>query len=84
MSKLYPPTIEGKLPAQAGDTLSIPFIINRAINKDEIKGMSCIIKTLQNNNKIISIEDGNIRFDGLKNLYYANFKLPLENKLKVG
>ena len=81
MPKLYPPTIEGKLPAQAGDTLSIPFIMNRAVNETQLnQRVSCIIKTLQNNNEIATIKNGELRFEADENIYYADFDIVGENK----
>lgn len=52
--KLYPPLIEGTIPAfcaQETDsdvTLSVPFSLNRAVAKSEIKGFALKIKTVQN------------------------------------
>ena len=43
MSKLYPPVIEGILPAFY-DTLKIPFIMNRSVAEDEYIGISISIK----------------------------------------
>ena len=75
MAKLYPPTIESKLPAQAGETLSIPFIINRAVDIENFdKRAKCIIKTLQTNTEIGQCE-GTVRFENSENLYYADFLL---------
>ena len=50
MAKLYPPSIEGKIPAFTGNILKVPFNMNKAVIKDDIrteKGMSLIIKTVQ-------------------------------------
>lgn len=35
---LYPPYIEGKLPAQVGDLLKIPYQLNRAVGEADLKG----------------------------------------------
>jgi hypothetical protein len=37
MSLFYPPYLEGKLPAQYGDALSIPFELNRAQGPLDLK-----------------------------------------------
>lgn len=57
----YPPYIESKLPAQYGDTLSIPFEPSRATVSASLK---CRIKTISTNQEIVntngSIQEGNI------------------------
>lgn len=45
MAKLYPPYIEGKLPAQTGTVLRIPFRFNRAVSKSDIEYVVARIKT---------------------------------------
>jgi hypothetical protein len=45
-TKLFPPTIEGKLPAFAGRTLKIPFTQNRSVSMSEVAAMSVVIKTV--------------------------------------
>ena len=47
MAKLYPPSIEGKLPAFAGNTLKIPITMNRAVNINQVSSMRAMIKTVQ-------------------------------------
>ena len=49
MAKLYPPVIEGTIPAFYGTTLVVPFSMNRAVAKSDIKGFSLKIKTVQTN-----------------------------------
>ena len=52
MAKLYPPYIEGTLPAfclKDGDgEISIPFAHNKAVSKEDITGMYVKVKTVQN------------------------------------
>jgi len=38
MAKLYPPNVEGKLPAFTGTTLVVPFSMNRAVGPGEVGG----------------------------------------------
>lgn len=45
--KLYPPLIEGTIPAFCGTTLVVPFSLNRAVSKNEIAGFVIKIKTVQ-------------------------------------
>ena len=48
MAKLYPPHIEGSLPAFCGNNLSIPFEHSRAVSpKTEITGYHYILKDIQ-------------------------------------
>lgn len=47
MAKLYPPSIEGKLPAFAGESLIIPLTMNRAVNFNQVSSMRAMIKTVQ-------------------------------------
>lgn len=46
MLKLYPPVINGTIPAFSGTTLVVPFSLNRAVAKAEIYGFSLKIKTI--------------------------------------
>lgn len=48
MAKLYPPYIEGKIPAQAGGDLYIPFQLNRTMSISDIKNykITALIKTV--------------------------------------
>lgn len=53
MAKLFPPYIEGTLPAFGVDTkgngvMSIPFTFNKAVSASEIKSVAVKIKTVQN------------------------------------
>ena len=59
MAKLYPPYIEGKLPTQIGDTLSIPYSPNRAVGAEDYAGFSLLIKTIATDKEIDSIESDN-------------------------
>jgi hypothetical protein len=46
MAKLYPPHIEGKLPAFTGTTLEVPLTMNKTVSHLEVGGMQLIIKTV--------------------------------------
>ena len=64
MAKLYPPYIEGTLPAfclnEGGGELVIPFAHNRAISEiGEIKGFAIKIKTVQNDVLLGDVESNN-------------------------
>lgn len=46
MSKLYPPHIEGKIRAQSGRELSIPFRPSRAVGEADYTGMRLVLKSV--------------------------------------
>lgn len=45
MSRLYPPIINGTIPAFYGATLVVPFSLNRAVSSADIRGIRIKIKT---------------------------------------
>ena len=64
MAKLYPPYIEGTLPAfwldeEGNGTITIPFALNKAVSSADIKGMYVKIKTVQNDILINSFRISN-------------------------
>ncbi len=68
MAKLYPPVIEGTIPAFYGTTLVVPFSMNRAVAKSDIKGFSLKIKTVQTNTFVKNLTSTNyttseVKFD---------------------
>ena len=46
MGRLYPPIIEGTIPAFEGATLVVPFSLNRAVTTSEISKVRLKIKTV--------------------------------------
>ena len=46
MAKLYPPVIEGTIPAFSGTSIEVPFSMNRAVSASEIKGLVLKIKKI--------------------------------------
>ena len=62
--KLLPPSIESKLPAQKGDTLSIPFLHNRAVGQGQYNRMVLKIKTISTNQEI-AIINSEEKYDNL-------------------
>jgi hypothetical protein len=49
MVKLYPPYIQGSVPAFSDYILSVPFSINKTVNAAEVSGIRLLIKDLYNN-----------------------------------
>ena len=79
MTKLFPPSIEGKLPAfyiseQVGE-LFIPFTMNRAVSAVDCGGMSLIIKSVQTNTIICDGRRGAMQYDDKTKQYYARFEV---------
>lgn len=56
MSKLYPPNLEGTLPAFYGTTLVVPFSMNKAVSINEVERILLKVKTVQSNRFILSDE----------------------------
>ena len=80
-SKLSPPIIETKLPAQAGK-LSIPFNFSRAVSPKQVDKMALILRSVQGNKELATtpLESVSINLNS-NGFYVANFKignLPLE------
>lgn len=55
MAKLYPPVIEGTIPAFNGAVLTVPFSMNRSVSKNEISGFALQVKTVQTNTYITTL-----------------------------
>lgn len=60
MYKLYPPFIESKLPACAGNALVIPFTMNKAVSENQVGGMVAIIKTISTGRIIAYLNKGTL------------------------
>ena len=79
MGKLYPPVIEGTIPAFYGTTLVVPFSMNRAVAKSDIKGFYLKIKTIQTNTFIANVQSKD--YDTMQ----VKFDISeIENKLVAG
>lgn len=85
MAKLFPPLIDGVIPAFYKDgnkiKITIPFSLNRTVSPTQIQGIIMKIKTTQSNTYLFTIEQRD-------NLYYNNsqviFYIEDNGKLKVG
>lgn len=79
MSKLYPPIIEGILPACYGTELTVPYTINRANNFEDIKGFRLKVRNARTN--MYEDQYSNIKeYDKEKVI----FDLSTNNKFEVG
>ena len=72
--KLYPPAIEGKIPAFAGTSIRIPFGVNRAVSMTEVGRMKLRLKTVKTN-QLLGEYDGTWSYNEVTGNYYAVFDL---------
>ena len=82
MTKLYPPLIEGTIPAFYSEKgtafLTVPFSMNRAVGPTDFKGFNLKVKTVQSSSYIISVDS--YEYDG----YEVRFEINSLNNLNVG
>ena len=52
--KLYPPYIDRQLPAFTGTALTVPFSLNKTVNRSDFDKVAIIIKSVQSNSLKIS------------------------------
>lgn len=85
MGKLYPPYLEGTIPAfcdsKEGTVLAVPFSMNRAVSKREVAGFYLKLKTLQSDKYLITLKS--LKYDLENQIVYfdlSNFK----DKLNIG
>ena len=53
--KLYPPHINGSIPAFYGNKLTIPFTMNKTVSKNEVGGFKLLIKTSHSNKLLATL-----------------------------
>lgn len=76
--KLYPPYIDGKVPAFCGTVLKVPFRHNRGVSyATQVTAMSCKIKTVSTNEWVWTLQTSgsNIQKDPETGQWYALFDL---------
>ena len=85
--KLHPPVIDGKLPAFAGTSVNIPFMLNRAValsDLNEATPLKLKIKTVKTNREIGTFS-GQYIYNKATGNYHANFILSeKKNEIKFG
>ena len=72
MAKLYPPQIEGVIPA-FHTRLVIPFIMNKTVSKTQVKGFAIKIKSIHNNNIVYQADTTKEPWNTEELKYYCNF-----------
>ena len=65
MAKLYPPRIEGTIPAFTGTVLTVPFSMNQAVGATEVFGLALKIKRVNSNEVILTKQT--VNFDAYSN-----------------
>lgn len=83
MPKLYPPNLEGILPAFYGTALVIPFSMNKAVSINEVQSILIKIKTVQNNSFIYSGETENFMLSTSYCEATFNIKTSEESKIQL-
>ena len=70
MAKLYPPNIEGTIPAFEGTTLVVPFSMNQAVGATEINSIAIKIKKVNSNEIILTKQTTNFNaYDNCKAVF---------------
>lgn len=89
MAKLYPPVLEGILPAfysendNNGDgivRITIPFSMNRAVSNSQVGGFALKVKTVQSSSYLFTIQVTNSLFYNLEDSTYVQFVLRSSNE----
>lgn len=89
MAKLFPPIIEGTIPAFYSESgmvkITIPFSLNRAVSRIQIKGIALKIKTVQSSSYLYTLEQNNSSYFDVEGSPWVQFDFEdTDNKLKVG
>lgn len=87
MAKLYPPIISGTLPAfyleESGTDrfikITVPFSMNRAVSKIQVKGFALKIKTVQSSSYLYTTTVTNPLFFEMEDSAWATFTLRTSN-----
>lgn len=73
MAKLYPPIIEGSIPAFYGTKLLVPFSMNTSVGQSQVKAIALKVKTVQSNTFLFETISNNIAWEASSP--YASFDL---------
>ena len=79
MAKLFPPLIEGTIPAFYSENgivkITIPFSMNKAINKEQVSGFVLKAKTVQSSTYLFTIQTINNNTFNMENSPWVTFTL---------
>jgi hypothetical protein len=73
--RLSPPQISSKIPAFYGESLSVPFMLNKAVSIAQVKNIAIIIRTVSTNSQIMTGYATSYYYNYDKHCYYANFNI---------
>ena len=79
LKKLYPPQIEGTIPAFCGDKIVVPYSMNKTVSPKEVGGFALKIKTVTSNQYIAYVESNGFTADQVE-FNIGDFK----DKLNIG
>lgn len=79
MAKLYPPYIEGSIPAFIGTQLAVPYEMNKTVGYKDISGFKLKIITVSTNRTIQIVDDSGYNIETKE----AYFNMPID-KMVVG
>lgn len=71
MTKYYPPSIPGALPAFYGEYLTVPFTMSRAVSQNSVYRFAIKIKTVQSNRLICSMYTDDINYETGEARFYV-------------
>ena len=91
MAKLFPPVIEGIVPAfydnSKGEiSITLPFTMNRAVSQSQVKGLAIKIKTVQSSNYLYTGTTEDIFNFELEDSCWVRFNISKEDvpQMKIG
>lgn len=89
MAKLFPPIVEGTIPAFYSEggvvKITIPFSLNRTVSRAQIKGIALKIKTVQSSSYLYTLEQNSDSYFDVESGPWVQFEFEdTDNKLKVG
>lgn len=80
---LYPPYIEGTIPSFYGNSLTVPFSMNKSVSASDVQGFSLKLKTIQSTKYLFTTTD--VIEQDLNSEYYVKFDISsYAKKLTVG
>lgn len=88
--KLYPPNIEGTIPAFYLDEdketaiLAVPFSMNKAVARDKVYGMQLKVKSIQSGAYILTATTTDVSFDPACIANFSFVKESAMNSFKIG
>lgn len=68
MAILYPPYIEGTIPAFVGNTIEVPYMMNKTVGYGDIKGFRLKVKNIQTNKTLATLTSSD--YDEAESIVY--------------